>query len=63
MMLVSLISYVDRNTIALLAPTILKETGLSVEQNGYIISTFSIAYMIGNQVWACRSIGSDCAVE
>ena len=50
-MLVSLISYIDRNTLALLAPTILKETGLSVEQYGYIISTFSIAYMIGNPVW------------
>ena len=29
MMLVSLISYVDRNTLALLIPTIMKETGLS----------------------------------
>src|SRR5436305_12886091 len=51
MLLVSLISYIDRNTLALLAPTILKETGLSVEQYGYIISAFSIAYMIGNPVW------------
>jgi ACS family hexuronate transporter-like MFS transporter len=51
MLLVSLISYVDRNTLALLAPTILKETGLSGEQYGFIISAFSIAYMIGNPVW------------
>lgn len=51
MLLVSLISYIDRNTLALLAPTILKETGLSGEQYGYIISAFSIAYMIGNPVW------------
>jgi ACS family hexuronate transporter-like MFS transporter len=51
MMLVSLISYVDRNTLALLAPTILKETGLSAEQYGWIISAFSVAYMIGNPVW------------
>ncbi len=51
MLLVSLISYIDRNTLALLAPTILKETGLSVEQYGYIISAFSITYMIGNPVW------------
>lgn len=51
MLLVSLISYVDRNTLALLSPTILKETGLSVEQYGYIISAFSIAYMIANPVW------------
>ncbi len=51
MMLVSLISYVDRNTLALLAPVILKETGLSNEQYGYIISAFSFAYMAGNPVW------------
>ena len=51
MLLVSLISYIDRNTLALLAPTILKETGLSVEQYGYIISAFSVAYTIANPVW------------
>lgn len=51
MMLVSLISYIDRQTLALLSPTILADTGLSVEQYGYIISAFSIAYMIGNPVW------------
>jgi ACS family hexuronate transporter-like MFS transporter len=51
MLLVSLISYIDRNTLAILAPTILKETQLSAQQYGYIISAFSIAYMIGNPVW------------
>jgi ACS family hexuronate transporter-like MFS transporter len=51
MMLVSLISYIDRNTLALLSPAILAETGLSAEQYGYIISAFSVAYMIGNPVW------------
>ena len=51
MTLVSLISYVDRNTLALLSPAILAETGLSAEQYGYIISAFSVAYMIGNPVW------------
>lgn len=51
MLAVSLISYVDRNTLALLSPTILRETGLSVEQYGWIISAFSVAYMIGNPVW------------
>ncbi len=51
MMLVSLISYIDRNTLALLAPTILKETGLSVRDYGFIISAFSIAYMLGNPFW------------
>jgi len=51
MLLVSFISYVDRNTLALLAPTILDETGLSAEQYGFIISAFSVAYMIGNPIW------------
>src|SRR5436190_17206633 len=51
MLLVSLISYIDRNTLALLAPAILAETGLSAEQYGYIISAFSVAYMIGNPLW------------
>src|SRR5262245_40423006 len=51
MLLVSLISYVDRSTLALLAPTILKETRLNAEQYGFIISAFSVAYMISNPVW------------
>src|SRR6266478_5209972 len=51
MLLVSLISYIDRNTLALLIPTIMKETHLSVEQYGFIVSAFSIAYMISNPLW------------
>ena len=51
MLAVSLISYIDRNTLALLAPAILRETGLSGEQYGFIISAFSIAYMLANPVW------------
>lgn len=51
MMLVSTISYIDRNTLALLAPTILREAHLSNEQYGFIISSFSIAYMLGNPLW------------
>jgi ACS family hexuronate transporter-like MFS transporter len=51
MLLVSLISYVDRTTLALLAPTILKETDLSARQYGFIIAAFSVAYMIGNPFW------------
>jgi ACS family hexuronate transporter-like MFS transporter len=49
--LVSLISYVDRSTLAILAPAILKETGLTGEQYGYVISAFSIAYMLSNPLW------------
>ena len=51
MLLVSLISYVDRTTLALLAPTILTETHLTGEQYGLIISAFSIAYMLSNPLW------------
>jgi ACS family hexuronate transporter-like MFS transporter len=51
MMVVSFISYLDRNTLAVLAPTILKETHLTNEQYGFIISAFSVAYTIGNPVW------------
>lgn len=51
MMLVSTISYIDRNTLALLAPTILRDTHLTNEQYGFIISAFSIAYMLANPVW------------
>ena len=48
---VSLISYIDRNTLALLAPTILRELRLSAEQYGYVISAFSLAYMASNPLW------------
>jgi ACS family hexuronate transporter-like MFS transporter len=51
MLLVSLISYIDRNTLALLAPTILRETGLNGEQYGFIIAAFSVAYMLSNPLW------------
>jgi ACS family hexuronate transporter-like MFS transporter len=51
MMLLSLLSYVDRNVLALLSHTILREEGLNAEQYGWIISAFSAAYLVGNPVW------------
>src|SRR5436190_4235681 len=51
MMLVSMISYIDRNTLALLAPTILDATHLNNFQLNLAISAFSIAYTIGNPIW------------
>lgn len=51
MMLVSLISYIDRNTLALLAPTMLGELHLTGEQYGWVVSGFSLAYMGGNLLW------------
>jgi len=51
MLLASLISYIDRNALALLAPTILAECGLTAEQYGWILSAFAVAYMAGNPLW------------
>ena len=51
MLLVSLISYVDRSTLAILAPAILRETHLNNQQYGYIVLAFSIAYMLANPIW------------
>jgi ACS family hexuronate transporter-like MFS transporter len=51
MMLVSIISYVDRNTLALLSPSILKQTGLSIAQYGLLVSAYSFAFMLGNPLW------------
>src|SRR5579862_7572529 len=51
MMLLSLLSYVDRNVLAQLSPTILRETHMTVEDYGLVISAFSVAYFLGNPVW------------
>ncbi len=51
MMLVIVISYIDRNTLALLSPTILKETGMNAEQFGFVVSAYSIAFMVANPAW------------
>src|SRR5215831_19873031 len=51
MMLCSLLSYVDRQTLAVLSQLILADAHLTAYQYSQIISAFSIAYMIGNPVW------------
>jgi ACS family hexuronate transporter-like MFS transporter len=51
MMLLSLLSYVDRNVLAILSPTILRETHLTATDYTLAISAFSVAYLIGNPVW------------
>ena len=51
MMLVSVISYIDRSTLAVLIPSILRDTGMTVTQYGWIVSGFSFGYMAGNPVW------------
>jgi ACS family hexuronate transporter-like MFS transporter len=50
-MLATLLSYIDRQVLAVLAPTILADTGLSASQYTLAISAFSYAYMIGNPLW------------
>ena len=51
MMLCSWLSYVDRQVLAVLSPTILQATGLNAQAYGEIVSAFSIAYMIANPLW------------
>jgi len=50
-MLVSVLSYVDRNTLALLAPAILKDTRMSVTEYGWVVSAYSVLFTIGNPLW------------
>src|SRR5580700_8193312 len=51
MMLCTLLSYIDRQTLAVLSPMILRDTGLSATDFGTILSFFSISYMLANPVW------------
>jgi ACS family hexuronate transporter-like MFS transporter len=51
MMLCTLLSYIDRQTLAVLSPMILKDTNLSAESFALALSAFSIAYMIANPLW------------
>jgi MFS transporter, ACS family, hexuronate transporter len=51
LMLSSLLSYVDRQVLAVLSPTILHDTGLSSAAYTDALSAFSIAYMIANPLW------------
>ena len=47
----SLLSYLDRQTLAVLSPMILSELHLNAQKYAEIISAFSIAYMIASPVW------------
>ena len=47
----SLLSYMDRQILAVLSPMILVDLKLSAERYAEILSAFSVAYMIGNPVW------------
>src|SRR5579872_1767303 len=51
MLTCSLLSYIDRQALAVISPMILKDTGLSAESYADAISVFSIVYMIANPLW------------
>src|SRR5262245_12568506 len=47
----SWLSFFHRTILAALAPTILKETGLSAQQFASINAYFFVAYTVGNPLW------------
>ncbi len=51
MMLCTLLGYIDRQVLAALSPTILKETGMTVADYGLAVSAFSVVYAIMNPVF------------
>src|SRR5580658_1566870 len=51
MLACSLLSYMDRQILAVLSPMILADLRLNAETYAEIISSFSVAYMLGNPVW------------
>lgn len=42
------VSYVDRQTLSALAPTVTKELHIDATQYGFLLSAFSIAYLVGS---------------
>ncbi len=50
-MTATLLSYVDRQTLAVLSPTILEDTGLTASAYADALTAFQIFYMIGNPLW------------
>ncbi len=51
MMVCSWLSYVDRQILAVLSPTILADTGMSAQSYATVVSFFSFAYMLANPLW------------
>jgi ACS family hexuronate transporter-like MFS transporter len=51
MLACSLLSYIDRQTLAVLSPMILADLKLNAQKYSEIISSFSLAYMFANPVW------------
>lgn len=51
MMLVSVISYIDRSTLAVLIPSIMRETRMTGEEYGNVVAAFSFGYMASSPLW------------
>jgi MFS family permease len=51
MALCSWLSFVDRQVLAVLSPTILRETGLSAQDFGNVAFFFFVAYTLANPLW------------
>jgi len=51
MLACSLLSYMDRQILAVLSPMILANLKLNAEKYSEIVSAFSVAYMLGNPMW------------
>jgi ACS family hexuronate transporter-like MFS transporter len=47
----SWLSFVDRQVLAVLAPTILMDTGMTAQDYGNVVFCFFIAYTIGSPLW------------
>src|SRR4051812_44440826 len=45
-MLGTVVNYIDRNTLGVLAPTLTKELNFSTEQYSYIVAAFQISYSL-----------------
>jgi ACS family hexuronate transporter-like MFS transporter len=51
MLFCSFLSYLDRQTLAVLSPLVLRDTGVSVHAYADALSVFSISYMVSNLFW------------
>ena len=51
MALCSLLSFVDRQVLAVLSPTILRDTGMTAQDFGNVVFFFFLAYTLGNPLW------------
>ena len=51
MLLGTVLSFLDRQVLALLSPTILQETHLTKTDYGVVIACFSYAYMVSTLIW------------